>query len=179
MIADDIRTGRLVLSALDVDAVTDRYLNWMTNPRVTEFTESRFSVPTLDDLRDFVRRCRESADSYLFSIVLADSGEHVGNIKLGPVNAHHRRAAIGIIIGEESAWGKGIATEAVGALSGWAFETLDLEKLIAGIYASNVGSLRAFEKAGFTVEGRQVSEVVLHDGQRGDSLILGKVRNGS
>jgi len=179
MIVNDIRTGRLVLSALDVDSVTERYLNWMTNPRVTEFTESRFSMPTLDDLREFVRRCRESADSYLFAIVIAESKEHVGNIKLGPVNAHHRRAAIGIIIGEEGAWGKGIATEAVGALSAWAFETLGLEKLIAGVYASNVGSLRAFEKAGFSIEGRQVSEVVQHDGQRADSLILGKVRNQS
>jgi len=147
----------------------------MSSPQVTEFTESRFVSPTLTELAKFVRSTRESSDSYIFAIVETVTGEHVGNIKLGPVNEHHRRAAIGIIIGESSAWGQGYATEAVAGVSEWAFSALGLGKLIAGMYAANVGSARAFEKAGFVIEGRQVEEVILADGTRGDTLLLGKV----
>jgi len=175
MIPHDITSPRLTLTAIDERHVGQRYLAWMTNPAVVEFTESRFSSPTIDDLRSFVAGSRASTDSYMFAIEITETGDHVGNIKLGPVNSHHKRGAIGIILGEQSAWGRGIATEAVTALSSWAFDELGIEKLIAGIYAANLGSVRAFEKAGFAVEGRQVDEVILADGTRGDALILGRL----
>jgi ribosomal-protein-alanine N-acetyltransferase len=174
MIAENINADRLVLSILDASGVGDRYLSWMTNPLVVRYLESRFEAPTISGLGDFVEQMRKSKDSYFFGIFVAN--EHVGNIKLGPVNLHHSRASMGVIIGEESAWGKGIATAAIQALTNWAFDTLGLHKITAGSYAENLGSIRAFEKAGYEIEGRLRNEVVLVDGTRSDTILLGKSR---
>jgi len=175
LIPPDLTSERLILRAIDEADVGERYLSWMTDSAVVEFTESRFLTPRLEDLRRFVIDCRASSHSYMFAIVVKDTNEHVGNIKLGPINPHHGRGAVGIIIGEREAWGKGFATEAVMALSDWAFDSLALHKLIAGIYAVNLASVRAFERAGFVIEGRQIDDVLLADGTRGDTLLLGRV----
>ena len=68
-----------------------------------------------------------------------------------------------------------MATEAVTAVTRWAFGTLRLAKLTAGSYASNGGSIGAFVKAGYRVEGRQLSQVELGDGTRDDVVLLGAV----
>lgn len=163
----------MLLTALGEAHVTDRYLRWMSDPQVTRYLESRFALPSLAGLRHYVESMRASPDNYFFAIVERSTGEHWGNVKVGPVNPHHRNASVGIIIGEPAAWGRGVATETLQLLARWAFGTLGLAKLTAGSYASNAGSVRAFEKAGWSVEGRQLSQVELTDGSRDDTVILG------
>ena len=51
-----------------------------------------------------------------------------------------------------SAWGKGYATEAAGAVRDYAFNTLSLRRLIAIIDPSNIASIRVAEKIGMTYE---------------------------
>lgn len=175
MIAPDIVGDQILLTSVDEAHVSERYLGWMANPEVNRYLESRFTVPTLVDLGDYVQSMRESPDNYFFAIIERASGEHWGNVKLGPVNRHHRTASIGIIVGEPSAWGRGVATETIGLLSRWAFDELGLAKLTAGSYAVNGGSVRAFEKAGWRVEGLQRGQALLADGTRGDNVVLGLV----
>src|SRR5205814_2669717 len=85
--------------------------------------------------------------------VRKDNDQHIGNIKLGPIHWIHRYAEIGLLIGEKSCWGQGYASEAIRLVTTYAFERLNLHKVTAGCYATNVGSVRAFEKAGFVREG--------------------------
>ena len=65
---------------------------------------------------------------------------------------------VGIMIGDRDSWGKGYASEAIKALSSYAFESLNLKKLTAGMYKENLGSQKAFLRSGFSVEGELVSE---------------------
>jgi ribosomal-protein-alanine N-acetyltransferase len=155
-LAAPLRTDRLLLRTLDAGDATARYLGWLSDTEVNRYLESRLSTHTLDSLRAFIAQCNASADELLLGICLAD-GRHVGNIKLGPVNAFHRHAAVGLLIGERDCWGRGYASEAIGRVAAHAFDALEVEKLYAGCYASNVASLRAFLKAGFVEESRQKS----------------------
>ena len=52
-----------------------------------------------------------------------------------------------------SAWGRGIATEAAGALVGYAFDTLRLGRLVAVTYPENIASQRVLDKLGFERQG--------------------------
>jgi RimJ/RimL family protein N-acetyltransferase len=58
-----------------------------------------------------------------------------------------------VLIGERRCWGKGYGAEAISLATRYAFEELNLNKVIAGIYAANVASLKAFLKAGFKEAG--------------------------
>lgn len=147
--------GRLVMLRLaTLDDCTERYCAWLNDPLVNRYLETRWREQTLDSIREFVTAMLAAPDSYLFAIVQRATGDHVGNIKLGPVNPHHLHADVSYFIGDRRCWGQGLATDAIRVASGFGFSRLGLHRLQAGVYASNVGSARALEKAGYTREAR-------------------------
>jgi RimJ/RimL family protein N-acetyltransferase len=105
-------------------------------------------------LKRFIRAANESADRLLLGIHERDGDRHIGNIKLGPIDRPNRRGEIGILIGEESRWGRGYAREAIDALCRYGFANLGLHKLTAGCIADNLASLKAFAAVGFRDEAR-------------------------
>jgi [ribosomal protein S5]-alanine N-acetyltransferase len=166
--------NKLTLKSLGAAHATTRYLSWMHDARVTAYLESRFSPPqSTADLERFIADTNASTHSLLLGIF--DGGDqHVGNIKLGPIDRHHRVGDIGILIGEPSSWGKGYASEAIALMSAHAFSALSLAKLTAGCYDVNEGSTRAFLRAGFVVEGRRRLQWQVGEG-RMDGILLGRV----
>ncbi|GAB2823864.1 GNAT family protein [Alpinimonas psychrophila] len=170
-----IPTRRFDLVSLDASFAGERYQGWLSNENVNRYLETRFLSQDGDALIAYVNQILESVHSYLFAIVARESGAHIGNIKIGPINPVHSSAAIGLVIGEHEWWGKGVATEVIGALSEWGFAELKLAKITAGSYASNRGSIKAFLTCGFRQEGLQESQVMLRTGERDDVVLLGKL----
>lgn len=80
-----------------------------------------------------------------------ESGKLIGEVSLD-IDWVHRFAEIGITIGKQF-WGKGFATEALIAVKNHSFKQIGLNRLQAAILATNTGSRKAFEKAGFREEG--------------------------
>lgn len=87
----------------------------------------------------------------------------IGFIDLYDFDPTHRRAGIGILIGDENERRKGFATDALKLLISYAFETLNLHQLYCMVEESNKHSIRLFNKAGFTESGR-LNEWLLHKG---------------
>jgi len=124
------------------------------------------------ELLSFVEALNASADSLMLGIFLKDEGRHIGNIKLGPIQRHHRRADLGFLIGEREVWGRGYASEAIAALVDFASRQLGLERITAGCYANNIGSQKALLKAGFSKEATLPAHWVC-EGCRVDGLLYG------
>ncbi len=154
-----LRGKRIYLRPVTLEDVTDRYRSWLNDPEVNRFLETRFYPQELEDIRRFVSTLGGKSDEPFFAICLNESGRHIGNIKLGPINPHHRSADVSLLIGEKDCWGRGYATEAIALISNHAIEDLHLNKLKAGCYALNEGSARAFEKCGWQREGLLRSQV--------------------
>lgn len=166
---------RVILREVRATDVTARYYGWMNDPEVTRYLETRFLPQSIDKIAAYVAAMGQSSDSVFLGIVLKDADHHIGNIKLGPIDWVHRRADMALVIGDKSAWGRGYASEAIGLLTDYAFRTLGLHKVTAGCYASNVGSAKAFQKAGFTAEGVRLQQYFC-DGGYVDEILLGRVR---
>jgi len=172
-----ITSKNLILKNLINNDVNEIYLRWLFTPEINQHMEVRFTAPSsLIELSRFVEGLNSSSDNLLLGIFLRHDMRHIGNIKIGPISRHHKSAEIGIMIGDKNEWGKGYASEAIVAVKEYAFKNLSLIKLTAGCYAENIGSLRAFIKAGFVEEGRKISQYVV-DGKRQDGLILGIVND--
>ena len=163
---------QILLRDLRPGDVTQAYVDWMNDPEVVRFTESRFAPHTIGSIRDFVQGFSESPTSILFGIFSKEEPLHIGNIKLGPVNWHHGLADLALIVGNKNFWGRGIAAEAISLASRYAFDELRLCKLTAGCYADNKASEKAFKKAGFEVEAVRPLHHVC-DGRRVDGIELG------
>jgi len=162
----EFTSRRLAFRQLQVEDVTDAYVGWMNDPEITRDLEVRFAHQDQESVQEFVRTQLENPDSYLMRISLNDFDLHIGNIKLGPINRNHQSAQISLLIGERDQHGKGLATEAIMRLTRWGFDTLGLERIEAGCYEDNLGSLRAFLKAGYSVEGFRRKAVIAADGRR-------------
>ncbi len=167
-----VDSHRLRLRRLAAADCNQRYLGWLQDPQVNRYLETRFTAQTLAGIVAYVERVNASADENLFGIFLKAGRRHIGNLKVGPLRAHHALADISLFIGERDCWGQGYATEAIVAASRHAFAALGVRKLNAGIYAPNAGSTRAFLKAGYCEESRRPGHYLL-DGKPCDILELG------
>ncbi|MBB4842417.1 RimJ/RimL family protein N-acetyltransferase/methionyl-tRNA formyltransferase [Paucibacter oligotrophus] len=177
LINQRLRVDGLELRCLHEDEVGEAYLGWLNDPLVNQYLEVRHAPPgSVAELRQFVRDVNVSPDNLLLGMFTQNGQHHIGNIKLGPINRLHRRAEIGIVCGDRAEWGKGYATTAIRLLSDFAEQHLDLQRLSAGCYAGNGGSLRAFQKAGFTLEATLPDYWQLGDGGSVSQHLLGRVR---
>jgi len=120
------------------------------------------------DARAFIRDCLEQDPETRFAIAV--DGEAVGGIGFA-LNADVERisAEIGYWLSERY-WGRGIATEALRAVTRYAMEAHDLTRLYAVPFAGNRASTRVLEKAGYVLEGRMRRSAV-KDGKVLDQLL--------
>jgi RimJ/RimL family protein N-acetyltransferase len=88
-------------------------------------------------------------------------------------DVHRFTAELGYWLAEPF-WGMGIATEAVKAISEYAFEQMDLYRIFAEPYATNPASARALEKAGSVLEGILRASAV-NEGRVLDQLLYAKL----
>ena len=168
-----LKGKNILLRKLSVDDISIDYLNWMNDYEVVKYTESRHTVHTMESLKDFVIHVNNE-NNYCFAIIDKQSGKHIGNIKVGNIHPIYKYADVGLIIGDKNFWGKGIATEALQICVEFAFKQLKLHRLFAGMYDLNIGSIKAFEKAGFLREGCE-KEKCLFEGKRIDCYLYGIV----
>lgn len=172
-----IEGERIYLRRLRQSDVSEDYLAWMNSAEVNQYLESRFGEHGMESLAEFVTAMADDPRNLFTGIFLKDGDRHIGNIKLGPINTHHSHAEIGLLIGHRDCWGKGYACEAIAALTRFAFEDLNLHKIVAGAYEDNKGSTKAFLKAGYSLEGTFKSHW-WSNGRFQDGSMLGKVNPG-
>lgn len=144
---------RVFLRPLAVADVSDAYVAWMNDPETGRFLETRWRRHDRADVEAFVAEKAASPVEHLYGVFLRQGGGHIGNLKIGPVDPHHAVAPLSYFLGEPSARGRGLATEAVRLGVELAFRSHGVAKLVAGAYDQNLASLRVLEKAGFRREG--------------------------
>lgn len=102
----------------------------------------------------------EHIESYLFGLqngtwhpfVIEDgNGRIVGRANLKDINLSDRSAELGYRIAE-SACGQGLATLAVARLIDEGKLRWNLKRLVANVYAENIGSAKVLKRCGFSVE---------------------------
>ena len=100
--------------------------------------------------------------------------KHRAQQKLGKINPNHKTADLSYIIGDKAFWGKGIASKMMQKMVNLAFEQLELEKIVAGVYATNLASISVLEKNKFVV--RQTKRPIYFQGKRIDGLVYGRLK---
>lgn len=147
--------ARIRLSPFGVERITQRYLGWLSDPVVNEYSRRRGMPPsTREQAIQYLMQLRD--DENVLAIDTSAHG-HVGNIKYGPIDPVNKRSDIAIMLGEKRAWGQGYGTEAVYLLSRWLFEFEGVERVDAG--SANPAFLRLVEKLGWRVEAVQPTHV--------------------
>lgn len=143
----------IYLQAICEHDASDEYVQWLNDPLVNQYLETRFASQNLEAVIDFIRNTMANPNEHLFAIKLKDNNQHVGNIKIGAINKSHNIGDVSLFIGDKSAWGKGIASQAIQLISRYSFDKLKLRKLCAGAYKANIASTKAFLNSGYMHDG--------------------------
>lgn len=135
----------------------------------------QFPYPyTDDDARRWLENVIDRRPETNFAIAVND--EAIGGIGYTlQLDVGYRSAEIGYWLGEEF-WGRGIATEAVIAITNHAFASHDLCRLYAFVFEWNKRSARVLEKAGYVMEGR-LRKSVTKAGRTIDQLMYAIIRD--
>jgi len=99
----------------------------------------------------------------------------IGYIDLFEFDHIHRRAGVGILIGEKDHRRKGYATEALSLLVKYSFNTLNMHQLYCHIDNRNDVSLRLFSKVGFRTCG-VMRDWIAYDGAWHNVSVLQLIR---
>jgi len=174
-----VLTGpRLKLIPFKEEHVCDAYIGWLNDPEVNQFLDARFVRQTRETVLAYVQSFYGDAEKYMWGICQKDNKNFIGTATLGDINRHHRRGVLGLMIGGKGCWGKGYGTEVIKLIVDFAFKKLNLHKVTAGAVADNLRSIKAFQEAGFEIEGRMKSQD-FSDGVFRDAIYMGLVNTNS
>lgn len=149
----------------DVETLA-KYAN---NRKIWRNLRDSFPFPyTLETAEDWVAIASSQEPETNFAIVV--DGQAVGGIGLELQEDVFRKSAeMGYWLGEPF-WGRGIVSEAVVALTSWGFENIYLERIFAGVFSWNPGSVKVLEKAGYVHEAT-LRNAIFKEGNVLDEII--------
>jgi RimJ/RimL family protein N-acetyltransferase len=100
-----------------------------------------------------------------------EAGSLIGQIRLDRVDLRDRRANLAIGIEDSGRLGIGLGTEAIALVSSYAFDVLKLHRVSVRVVDYNLRAIRAYQKCGFVIEGRE-REAALVDGTWHDDVMM-------
>ncbi len=147
----------------------DALIRHADNRQVSKHLRDRFPFPyQVQHGRTFLDWIGQQPMPTVWAIEVA--GEAAGGIGIERLRDVERVSAeIGYWLGE-SAWGHGIVTEALVAVTAEVFRQFDLTRIYALPFADNLASVRVLEKAGYALEGH-LRQSAIKDGTIRDQLL--------
>jgi RimJ/RimL family protein N-acetyltransferase len=145
------------------------------NKKIADNVRDAFPFPySLKNAQDWLDLILVENDPPRFFAITIDK-QVVGSIGIvSKTDIYRKNVEIGFFL-SENFWGKGIATKAIKAATSYAFREFDIGRVYAESFSDNIGSRRALEKAGFTLEAT-LKRNIIKNGIIKDSCIYSVLR---
>ena len=168
---------RLRLRRVERDDIK-KYHEWVNDPEVTHGLALLFPMAMEDEERWYEDSLNRDPRERPFAIEVKDgkTWRLIGNCGIFNIEREAQAGEFGIMIGDKTVWNQGLGTEAVKLILRFGFGTLNLNRVFLRVYAENVRAQRAYEKAGFILEGTMRQAVYKH-GKYGDVHLMSVLRS--
>lgn len=165
----------IYLTELDRENI-DAVRGWLNDPEVNEWMLTGHLPITRGQEQAFYDANDTTTDAHRFEIHRADDGKLLGICGLEGVSMIHRHAEAGIFIGDTSEHDRGLGSDALTTLIGFAFRTLGLQTVQIRYVDGNERAAHLYPKLGFKQAGRLRSLHYLR-GEFHDSVLLDMTRD--
>lgn len=130
----------------------DILFDWENRPENLNVGLSQESI-TKSALQQYIQNEKDFyLDKQWRLMICSKNHVAIGTIDLFDYDADSKEAGIGILIAEESDRKNGFASQAIGMLTSYAFEILNLNKIFCHVQEDNHASHSLFQKQGFELE---------------------------
>jgi RimJ/RimL family protein N-acetyltransferase len=167
---------QVVLRGVKEADLKGNYSRWFDDAEVNRFNSHHRLPSTAEQTESFFRRMSVSSTDLWLAMTLRDSGEHIGNIALHGIQWVDRTAEYAIVLGERTAWGRGIAKEASVLILRHGFLELNLHRVHCGTSEDNLAMQALARFMGMTQEGRRRA-AIFKSGRHRDVLEYGILRD--
>ncbi|MBI4636449.1 MAG: GNAT family N-acetyltransferase [Candidatus Rokubacteria bacterium] len=150
------------------------FVPWINDAEVNR-TLNRYRPMTLEAEEEFIQSLVKSEHDLALGIVARQTDRLIGATGLHRIDFRNHHAAFGIVIGDKNEWNKGYGTEATGLLVGYAFGTLNLNRVWLHVYENNPRAIHVYEKVGFKREG-VLRQDRYQEGRYWDAITMGILR---
>jgi diamine N-acetyltransferase len=155
-----------------------RFVRWLNDPEVTEGLLFYSVMSLAEEENWFENMLRRPKDEHVFVIEICQDQvwTPIGNCNFNNIDWRVRSAELGIFIGEKQLWNQGYGTETMRVLVRYGMQMLNLNRIMLEVYATNLRAIRAYEKAGFVLEGRK-RQGMYKNGKYIDVLLMSVLRS--
>lgn len=147
-------------------------VRWYRDPELARLTRYQTRPMSHAEIERFFQVRMLSVDALAYCITELPDQRLIGFTTFSSLDPDNGSVLFHITIGERDAWGRGLGTETTELMLGHAFERLALHRVGLTVFSYNVRAIRAYEKAGFQVEGR-LRDAIVRDGRYFDEVQMG------
>jgi RimJ/RimL family protein N-acetyltransferase len=153
MVDTESLRGRRVTLRHMVRADVDVMANWppFREPEL-QWANLELTYPSERDVYFDRGRTNETRRRF---VIVDEAGEIIGTVGLRNVDLRAREATLGIIIRADVV-GKGYGTDTVETVLAYAFDVLDLDRVLLDVAESNQRARRVYDKTGFRPIGQHL-----------------------
>lgn len=128
-----------------------------------------------NDIRSWYSTLLSNDKDFIRGIFLSSNDALLGYAGICNISNLNKSGEYFVFIGDKSQWGKGIGTITTQKVLEYGFEQLKLHRIMLTVSEPNIGGIRAYEKAGFQLEGR-LRQACFRDGKYHDKLVMSILR---
>ncbi|RZK32093.1 MAG: N-acetyltransferase [Hymenobacter sp.] len=148
------------------------FYTWLRDPEVTQYSLSAFqSMKTTQQIDQWFAATLAQANTLNVGIYWAETNALIGYAGLSGISVPNQSGEYFIFIGEKAAWGKGVGTAVTKQIVHLGFTSHQLNRIMLTVSELNTGGLKAYTKAGFTLEGR-LRQAACRQGIFHDKLVM-------
>lgn len=136
--------SKIGLRSLNKEDAWGNYYSWLQTPEIVEILTTQKFPTSRENLENYIHNNNNAGVEALFGICHLKTDNLLGTLRLSNFDWISGTASIGIVIGDKNARGKGFAKEALLLCISYAFNTLNLQKIYAGVASNNTPSLALF-----------------------------------
>ncbi|MCA1063811.1 GNAT family protein [Rossellomorea sp. AcN35-11] len=130
---------------------------------------------TRSDIMEAYKQFREDPTRYDFAICTIVNDEVIGDLSILDIDEVNKKAGFRIALHSHNLINKGYGTEATKLAQRFTFEELNLNRLELEVYSHNIRGVKAYEKAGFKVEGVLRQSLYMNH-TYSDEILMGMIR---
>ncbi len=149
-------------------------IRWYRDKEIARLTRYQARPMSEGEVERFFQYRMLAEDALAYSFVELPDWRLFGFTTFSSLDADNGSVMFHITIGERDAWGRGLGTEVTELMLGHAFDRLGLHRVGLSVFSYNLRAIRAYEKAGFAIEGR-LRDAILRDGVYWDEIQMGAI----
>jgi RimJ/RimL family protein N-acetyltransferase len=160
---------KVYLSPISTEEI-DTYMRWINDADVTLFMPSlrTQSISTVKE-RELVDKMAKN--ELKFNIIDLETDKIIGNCGFFSENLLHRKAEVGIMIGDKDYWSQGYGADALRLLLDFGFHHRNYHNICLHAVSANHRAIKCYEKVGFKRQGVYREDIIYGD-KKYDSIYM-------